>query len=121
MRIGDHHQFFTHSRIGLAEDHDLVDILHLVSGLFNFTRIDILAAADHDLFDATGDVDKAILIDHADIAGLQPVAVGKGFLVGFGLFPVARGDANTVKLDFSRHPLGQYIAFGVDAAQLHNG
>ena len=52
--------------------------------LFDLARVDVVAAADHEVLAAVDDEEKAVLIDVSEVSGVEP-AVAEG--LGGGLFP----------------------------------
>ena len=80
---------------------------------FQLFRIDVLAAGaeDHALA-AAAQVQVAVVVDHADVAGLEPVVVGEGGLGGLAVLVVAQEDVFAADLDLARLLVG---VLGVDA------
>ena len=71
---GDDQLFF--SRDLLAVNHRLRDLRHLAEQGFNFLRIDIFAVLRYDnIFASAGDVDEAVLVHKADVAGVEPAVL----------------------------------------------
>src|SRR5579883_721402 len=67
--------------IGLSDHGGEADGGMLEHDLLDRRRIDIVAAADHEILGAAGDPEKAVGIEPAEIAGIDPVSVDKGPLV----------------------------------------
>ena len=65
----------TEARVGRGDDRDLGDARHPEEQLLDLGRADVLAAADDDVLLAVDDREEPVVVDHADVAGLEP-AVG---------------------------------------------
>src|SRR6266511_2460480 len=86
------------SRIGDA-DHRRLDNLGMRHELvLELDRRDPLAARLDDVLGAVGDLDEAVLVDAADVAGAQPTVVE---LVGRGIEVVAAGDPRPPHFDLA--------------------
>src|SRR6478735_1420484 len=71
-----------------ADDLGVEDVGVGVEELLDLARVDVLAAADDHVLDAAGDLDVAVIVHDADVAGVHPAVLdGLGRLVG--LLPVA--------------------------------
>jgi hypothetical protein len=57
----------------------------LIDRRFHLDAADVLAAADDDLLHAVDDEQEAVLVEIADIPGMEP-AVAEGLAVASGLF-----------------------------------
>src|SRR5712691_6985484 len=62
-----------------------------VDDLLDLTRVDVEAASDDHLLLAIDDEEEAVLVDIAQVAGVEPAAF-EGFDVGLGLVPVTLHD-----------------------------
>ena len=62
-----------------------------VQGALDLDRGDVLAARDDDVLGAVLDLDVAVLVHHAEIAGVKPAAL-EGGCGGFGILQVALHD-----------------------------
>ena len=60
-------------RLAVAVDDHLADLRLQRQNAFDPLRRDVVAArVDDDVLLAVGDLEEAVLIDHADVAGVQP-------------------------------------------------
>ena len=79
-------------RAAVAKDHRLLDLrCRREDALDARGRQVVTAGIDDDVLLAVGDLDKSVLIDAADIAGMQP-AVADGFGGCVGIVPIALHD-----------------------------
>ena len=71
--------------------------------LLDLARVDVLAAADHHVLDAADDVDVAVRVHHAEVAGVHPA--GRVDRLGGRLVvvPVAAHHEVAAGADLTRH------------------
>ena len=55
-----------------AEDRDVGDVRVLEDRRLDLGAVDVLAAAQHHVLDPVDDVDEAVLVDAARVAGVEP-------------------------------------------------
>ncbi len=82
-------QFFAVLRVGHA---DHLHVLHLrmaVEKFLDLARVDVLAAANHHVFDAADDVHITFRIHHRQVAGMHPTFGVDGLMRLLGVAPVA--------------------------------
>src|ERR1700712_1218142 len=126
------HQLLAVARVG-HPDHLLVeDVRVRVEELLDLARVHVLPAADDHVLDAAGDVDVALVVHHAEVAGVHPAGAVDHLGGLLRLLPVAqhhrvaagaelaRGAARDrqpgLRVDDLRLEVGQRAADGRDAA-----
>ena len=77
------------------------DLRVRVEELLDLAGIDVFAAADDDVARAAGEVDAAVLVHDAEVAGVQPAVRVDGERRGFGLGVVALHDHVATRTDFA--------------------
>ena len=107
----------TEPRIGRRDHRDLGDARHAHQLLLDLDRADVLAAADDDVLLAIGDREKAVLVEHADVAGHEPTARREG---GVGELRVGVADEalGPAAPDLAGFTGAEVVAVLVDDAQL---
>src|ERR1700722_3408361 len=86
-------ELFAISIIRNAEDLHVLDLWMPIQEFLDLPRIQVLAAANHHVLDAADDVAIALVVDHAEVAGVHPAA-GVDHVGGpFRIAPVAEHDA----------------------------
>src|SRR3984893_7010343 len=92
-----------------------------IEEFLDLARIEVLAAADHHVLDAAGDVAIALGVDHGDIAGVHPAA-GIEYVGGFFFFvPIAQHDAVAAGAEFAAFAAGHDAALEIDDFHLDMG
>ena len=76
--------------VGHADHGHVGDIGMAVNGALHLGRVDVLAAADDHVLDPVVDVDIAVGVQVAGVAGEHPAVGGHGAGGGLGLLPVAQ-------------------------------
>ena len=91
---------FAPALIGHADDGDLAHLRQFVDDPLDFGGGDILAAGNDHVLLAVGQIEKAVLVEIADVAATKPVAeeCGRGLL---GILPVAVRDLRAAQADFA--------------------
>ena len=86
--------------VGHTDDGDFAHLRQFVDDALDLGGGDILAAGNDHVLLAIGQVEKAVLIEIADVSGTKPVAEerGCGFL---GILPVALRDLGPAQADFA--------------------
>ena len=79
-RRGSHHRGhrLTEARIRNAEHGDFADLRVFVDDGLHFLTSDVLTAANHHVLGAVGDIEKAFLVQMADVAGVHPTIGERG-------------------------------------------
>ena len=90
-------------RVGHAVDGGVGDLGVVHEPLLDLDAVDVLAAPDDHVLLAVGDEEEAVLVEVADVAGVQPAVGVDGLGGGLGLVPVAghedrAGDADLAGL-----------------------
>ena len=112
---------FAHALIGDADHGDLGDVWVLSHQALNLCRIAVEAADDEHVFEPVGNAQIAALVEHADVAGVQP-AVGvnrfqrRRFVVKVTLHHVVAAQQHLARLAG-----GDGVAVFIDAAHLGAG
>src|ERR1700761_265246 len=89
-----------------------------VEEFFDLARIKIFATADHHVLDAADNVAIALIVDHAEIAGMHP-AVGAEHVGGlFRLVPIAKHDAIAAGAEFAPRAARHHMALEIDDLDL---
>src|SRR6185437_638820 len=104
--------------VGDAHDRGLPDRRVLVEHLLDLARVDVVAAADDQLLLAVHDVEVAVLIDAAHVAGVQP-AVDDRLGRRLRPLPVALHHVVAADDDLAHLALGHLVAVVVDHPHLH--
>src|SRR5262249_13452800 len=71
--------------------------------------------------DAVDDEDEALVVDHGDIAGPEPVAVDEFLGVGLRVAPVAAHDGGAADLQFAALAGGHFLVVRIDDADVEHG
>ena len=105
VRLAD----LAHPLVGHADDRDVVDAVEPHQRLLDLGRVDVEAAGDVHVLEPVGDGQVAVLVEGADVAGVQP-AVGVDGLGGWP--PGRRGSraSRTRRAPAARRPRRQPIA-----------
>ena len=100
---------FAQALIGQAKYRRLTDIRVAVDGRLDLQAADVLASANNDFLDAIDNIKKAVLVQVAHVAGVEP-AFDESLGGGLGLIPVAHHVG--WRLDTYLAPLarGQWLA-----------
>src|SRR5882724_7046518 len=89
-----------------------------IEEFLNFSRIKVLAAADHHVLDAADDVAIALGIDDGEVAGVHPAILVEhigGFLA---LVPIAQHDTVAARAELAALAARHDLAFEVDDLDL---
>ncbi|MCY1455154.1 hypothetical protein D9M71_722660 [compost metagenome] len=81
-------------------------------GVFHFSAEDVLAAADDHVLEAVADIDEAVLVHIAAIAGVHPAATQR-FGGGLRLVPVAEHDVRPAHEDFAHGAARHFAVLGI--------
>src|SRR6185312_6411594 len=88
--------------------------------LFGFAWIHIRAARDVHIGSTSGDVDEALLVHVAEIAGAEP-SITEGLRVRLGVVEIARENRRTADADFARLARWQLPTAIILDRDLHSG
>src|SRR5690606_19982580 len=111
---------FAPLRIGHADHRAFGYGVVLQQRVFDFPRINVFAAGNDHVFLAVDQMQHAVLVEHAHVAGVDP-AVANGVGGGDVIVPVAAEHRGAARDDFARHARRTVVAVGVDDARLHAG
>src|SRR5207245_8329983 len=75
--------------VGHADNGNLGDIGMIADRAFDFGRVDVFAARDDHVLDTVVDIEIAVPVHVAGVAGAQPTLAVEGFRGGFRQIPVA--------------------------------
>ncbi len=121
-RFSEHHQAFgTSARIGGGKCRDVTGAHadDTADGLFEFLRVDVMAATDDDVLLAAGDEQFAVG-EIAEVAGVKPVAIKQLRRRG-GVFKIAGSRRRPTKLDATDLTFGQRTTGGINDAYRMTG
>ncbi len=95
--------------VGYAEDRRLLDSGVRHEEVLELDGVDLVAAPDHDVFDAVEQVDEALGVDAAVIAGVQPAVADRGC----GRVPdVSAGDVGSADQQLTGLAVGRSLPSG---------
>ena len=100
-----------------ADDRGVGDRGMLDEAVLDLDAVDVLAAADDHVLLAVGDEEEAVVVDVADVAGVQP-AVAHGVRGRLGLVPVAGHDERAVHRHLAGLTGRHLVAVGVADLEL---
>ena len=86
-----------------ADHRALGHAVHLVQEGLHLGRVHVVAAADHQVLAATHELDVAVLVEAAHVAGLEPAVVGEVVARLVGHAPVAAEHVGPAHLDVADH------------------
>ena len=96
----DRDRLFAPALVAHADDGDLAHLRQFVDHALDLGGGDVLAAGDDHVLLAVGEIEKAVLVEIADVAAAEPVAEeGGGGL--FRIIPVALRDLWPAQADFA--------------------
>src|SRR5207253_2189742 len=78
-----------------------------VQGGLDLARVDVLAAADDHVLQATDNVDITVVIQDGEVAGVHPASLVDGGPRGGGVVPVAAHDAVAARAELPRRAARQ--------------
>src|SRR5947209_14731369 len=116
------HADLAHAVVGDADDRRLLDVRMAQESVLDLGRVNVEAADDEHVLDATDDAEVAALVEHAEVAGARPAVVGQR--VGRGLRVVEVAGHHRPALDddlarLSRRSIDAELEPGTGAA--HGG
>src|SRR3990167_9977899 len=119
--LGDDHSNAHFAKVGVrhADQGAFGHAGHVVDVALDLCRIDVVAAADDEVFAAAYDVDVAALIDLAHVTGLEVAVFGELFRRLLGHAPVALEHVVALDLDAADLAHGQVFAVVALHAQAH--
>src|SRR6266704_1732920 len=85
-------EFFAVFRVRNAEHLDILDLWMLIQIFFDFTRIDVLPAADDHVLDPSDDAAISIVVDRRQVARMHPPGRIDGVIRPRLIVPVAKHD-----------------------------
>ena len=116
------HDLLAESLVGDADDLHVVDVRMGVEELLDLAGIDVLAAANDHVLEATGDLVVALVIDGGEVAGVEPAVGVDGVGGGVGHVVVAQHHHAAAGLEFALFAGAHFeVGVGVDQADLHVG
>jgi len=83
-----------------AKHCDLCHTVVFVDGGLDFGAVNVLAAANHDVFLAVANRHKAVVVDDCDVAGVEPT-INNGFGGCLGTVEVSLDDARPADHEFA--------------------
>ena len=95
------------------EDHRGRDRWVVDDDLFHLARIDVVAAGDDDVLCPVEQVEVTLVVEEADIAGVQPT-VSQGLGRGFRVVPIARHHYFAAGDDFTDFALRKLTVVAID-------
>ena len=114
------HRQFAGMQVGLADRGGERHRRMLLQRLLDHRRVDVVAAADDQVLGAAGQVEVAVLVQVAEVAGVEPAGLEPDVLVVL-VAQVTRehvGSAHADHADFGRRALADGIARAVDLPDL---
>src|SRR5262245_49867850 len=117
----DGSDLFAERWMGDADHGGVGDVGVLEQRRLHFGGVDVLAAADHHVLQAVDDVHEAVVVDVAEVPGVEP-APGERLRGGVGLVVVAAHDGGTADPDLAHLAPGDVGTVGPDEAHVdHRG
>ena len=119
--FGNHHRNAHFTKIGVrhANQRTFGHARHVVDVALDFSRIDVVATADDEVFAAPHDGHVAAFVNFAHIASFEETIGGEFFFGFFGHAPIARKHIGAFDLNATNLAHGQVFACIVLHTQLH--
>src|SRR5690554_5119633 len=93
----------------------------LAQGRLDLRRVAVEAADDEHVLEPAGDAQVALLVQAADVAGVQPALLIKGAAGGLGVAEIALHQVEATQADLAVVPRGYRLALRVEDRQLGTG